>query len=175
MDSAPLSVRAATPEDGPFLRSVYASTRAAELAPLSWSETQKRAFCDQQFDAQITDYRRNLPETEDLVISCGATPIGRILKALTRNELILLDFAILPEHRNRGWGSALLRRMQDEARTAMVPMVLQAELHSPAVGFYRRHGFVIIGEDSLRFAMKWMHTPRNDVTVPAQKKTNNEP
>jgi ribosomal protein S18 acetylase RimI-like enzyme len=169
------SVRPATHEDEPFLRDVYASTRASELALLPWSETQKRAFCDQQFDAQIADYRRIFRETEDLVIGLGATRIGRILKALTPNELILLDFAILPEHRNRGVGSALLRRMQDEARTAKVPMVLHVELHSPAVGLYRRHGFVVTGEDSLRFAMKWVHPARNGGTVPAQKNTNNEP
>jgi ribosomal protein S18 acetylase RimI-like enzyme len=173
VDSAELAVRPATPEDEAFLRDVYASTRAAELAILPWTDVQKRAFCDQQFDAQITDYRRTFRETEDLVACKGTVSIGRILKALTSKELILLDLALLPEHRNRGWGSVLLRRLQEEARIAMVPMVLQVELHSAAVGFYRRHGFVITGEDSLRFAMKWVHSSSIDGTVPAQKKHNN--
>ena len=170
MDTAQLSVRAATPEDEPFLRDVYATTRAAELAAVPWNEGQKRAFCDQQFDAQIADYRRTFRETEDLVVCHGATAVGRILKALTRNEFILLDFVLMPEHRNRGWGSFLLGMMQDEARTALVPIVLYVELHSPAVAFYRRHGFVITGEDSLRFAMKWVHSPGNGGSVPAQSK-----
>jgi ribosomal protein S18 acetylase RimI-like enzyme len=170
VESAPLLVRPATPQDEPFLRDVYASTRAAELAILPWSDAEKRAFCDQQFDAQITSYRRTFRETEDLVVCSGATPVGRILRALTPSDLILLDFALLPEYRNRGWGGILLCRMQEQARTAKVPMVLHVELHSPALALYRRHGFVIIGEDSLRYEMKWVHTWRNGDTVPPENK-----
>ncbi len=169
MDDAGLAVRPATAADEPFLREVFACTRAAELARVPWTDAQKQAFCDQQFDAQVADYRRNFRETEDLVVQVGTTRAGRILKALTPNELILLDFVLLPEHRNRGLGSRLLRAMQDEARAARVPMVLCVDLHSPALVLYRRHGFVITGEDSLRYAMKWVHAPPNGGTVPAQK------
>ena len=173
--SAEIGVRPARPEDEPFLREAYASTRAAELELVPWSDAQKRAFCDLQFDAQIADYCRNYRETEDLVVFQHTTPIGRILKALTVNQLILLDFMLLPPYRNQGWGSVLLRRMQDEARASRVPMVLTVKRNSPAMNLYRRHGFVITGEDDMHYAMKWMHVSHIDGTVPPQKNTNHKP
>jgi ribosomal protein S18 acetylase RimI-like enzyme len=173
-----LTLRAATAADEPFLREAYASSRAPELAIVPWDEMTKRAFCDQQFDAQITYYRQTFPETEDLVVRDGNTRVGRLIKARTPHELHLLDIVLLPGHRNRGLGSALLRGLQEEARTAMVPIVLYVDVKSGAVAFYRRHGFVVTSEDALHFAMKWVHGPRNDGSVPAQnnkQNTNNRP
>src|SRR3712207_8583920 len=40
------------PSDDEFLLDVYASTRSEELAPVPWTDEQKRAFLRMQFDAQ---------------------------------------------------------------------------------------------------------------------------
>jgi len=47
-----LALRPAGPEDIAFLFRVYASTRTEELAPVPWSDEQKRAFLAMQFDLQ---------------------------------------------------------------------------------------------------------------------------
>ncbi len=52
-----IELRPVAPEDEPFLRRVYASSRAEELAPVPWDEAQKQAFCDMQFAAQDSHYR----------------------------------------------------------------------------------------------------------------------
>jgi hypothetical protein len=55
-----LTVRPVTPEDDPFLLSVYDSTRAAELAQAAWAEGQREAFLKWQFDLPAPRVRRPL-------------------------------------------------------------------------------------------------------------------
>ena len=40
MSATGVALRPVRPDDGPFLRRVYASTRLEELAPLGWSAAQ---------------------------------------------------------------------------------------------------------------------------------------
>jgi hypothetical protein len=51
------ALRPESDEDIPFLRRLHASTRAAELAQTGWSDAQKLAFTDNQFDFQRQHYR----------------------------------------------------------------------------------------------------------------------
>jgi hypothetical protein len=43
-----VTLRAATPDDEPFLRRLYATTRANELALVAWTADQKTAFVEMQ-------------------------------------------------------------------------------------------------------------------------------
>ncbi len=47
-----ITLRDETAEDDAFLREVYASSRADELALALWSQEQREAFLDSQFRAQ---------------------------------------------------------------------------------------------------------------------------
>jgi hypothetical protein len=51
-----------------FFLIVYESTCAEELAVLPWTPEQKMAFLRMQPNAQSTDYRRNYPHPEFLLI-----------------------------------------------------------------------------------------------------------
>src|SRR5260370_40781357 len=46
-----ITLRDATAEDNAFLREVYASSRADEFALAPWSQEQREAFLDSQFQA----------------------------------------------------------------------------------------------------------------------------
>ena len=72
----PLTLRPATADDEPFLGKVYAGTRAAELAAVSWSEEAKAAFVQMQFAAQARYYRENYPSTSFDVIVLDDNPGG---------------------------------------------------------------------------------------------------
>jgi len=53
--------------------------------------------------------------------------------------------AVLKENRSLGVGGAILERLVEEARRrGMKLVVLSAQTH--ALGFYRRHGFMVAGE-----------------------------
>ena len=58
-----------------------------------------------------------------------------------------LSIAVVPSQRSRGLGRELMEALLDEAREAGYAQVsLSVEKDSPAVGFYERYGFAVVGE-----------------------------
>jgi ribosomal protein S18 acetylase RimI-like enzyme len=148
-------LRAATPEDEQFLRAVYASTRAEELARVPWSDEQKRAFTDMQFTAQDTDYRRNYPDARYSIIEVQGVPAGRLYVDCCEKEIRILDIALLSEHRRAGIGTKLLRELQNEARTAGKALTIHVEKFNPALHLYRRLGFRQIEDKGVYLFLEW--------------------
>src|SRR5713226_1578385 len=97
-----MALRPVTDEDEEFLLSVYASTRADELAQVPWADEQKRQFLKWQFDLQRREYNARYPDADYCVILIDERPAGRIWIAREDQEIRLLDIAILPEFQNRG-------------------------------------------------------------------------
>jgi len=150
-----LSFRLIRPDDEPFLRRVYASTRLEELAPLGWSPEQQAAFLGQQFDAQHYHYQTHYADAEFLVILLREQPIGRLYVARWPEQIALIDIALLPEYRNAGIGSRLLRGLLDEAATARKPLRIHVEKFNPALRLYRRLGFYPVEDKGVYWYMEW--------------------
>ena len=150
-----LRLRAVTPEDEQFLRTVYASTRADELARVPWGDEQKRAFTDMQFAAQDTDYRRNYPTAQFSIIEVRGVPAGRLYVDRCKKEIRILDIALLPDHRRVGIGTKLLRELQDEARTAGKALTIHVERFNPALHLYQRLGFRQIEDKGVYLFLEW--------------------
>ena len=137
-----VETRPVVPEDDEFLLDVYASTRADELAPVPWTDEQKRAFLRMQFDAQRGEYFKRFPDSDYRVILVGGRPAGRLWVARTPAQIRLMDIALLPEFRNRGVGKLLVSRLADEAARAGLPLRhMVFELNEEALRFYERLGF----------------------------------
>ena len=140
--TAAVETRPVAPEDDEFLLDVYASTRAEELAPVPWTDGQKRAFLRMQFDAQRGEYYKRFPDSDYRVILVGGRPAGRLWVARTPRQIRLLDIALLPEFRSRGIGASLVRQLMDEAGRAGLPLRhMVFELNENAIRFYERLGF----------------------------------
>ena len=152
---APPRLRPATPEDEQFLRAVYAGTRAEELARVPWSDEQKRAFTDMQFAAQDADYRRNYPDAQYSIIEVRGVPAGRLYVDRGKKEILIIDIALLPEHRRAGIGTKLLRELQDEARTAGKALTIRVEKFNPALRLYQRLGFQQIEDKGVYLFLEW--------------------
>lgn len=135
------TLRFATDADRPFLRDLYASVRASELAVVPWSAEQRRAFCDDQFGLQDRHYRTHYPGAQFLIVEVDGRPVGRLYRALAGGELRLLDVALLPSMRGQGIGSRLLREFVAEADAGGHPAVLYVEPENPARRLYARLGF----------------------------------
>jgi len=148
-------LRPATPEDGQFLRAVYAATRADELALVPWSDEQKRTFTDMQFDAQDADYRRNYPDAQYSIIEMQGEPAGRLYVDRSEKEIRIIDIALLPEHRRTGIGTKLLRELQDEARMAAKVLTIHVEKFNPALRLYHRLGFQQIEDEGVYLLLEW--------------------
>ena len=131
-------------EDLPFLRDLYASTRAEELAPVPWPEAQKRAFLEHQFALQREQYRQHYDGAEWLVLESDGTPIGRLYLRRGRDEVRLMDIALVPAARGAGIGTRVTQRVLDWADALGLPVTLHVEPFNPAYRMYRRFGFAYV-------------------------------
>jgi len=150
-----VTLRAAAPEDEPFLRRVYASTRADELERVPWSDEMKRRFCDMQFDAQDTDYRARWKDMSYDVVVVDGKPAGRFWRTFTPENVHVLDLAILPEFRGRGAGTALLRQVLDDAASSGRTASISVEKFNRARALYERLGFRVVTETDVHYRMEW--------------------
>jgi ribosomal protein S18 acetylase RimI-like enzyme len=142
-----VALRPAEPADRAFLLEVYASTRAEELARVPWSAEQRRAFVEQQFEAQDTDYRRSMPGATFDVILLDGEGVGRLYLDRRPDAIHVVDIALLPDFRGRGIGTALLRRLFDEADSVGRAVEIYVERANPALTLYGRLGFEQYGKD----------------------------
>ncbi|HEY2961585.1 MAG TPA: GNAT family N-acetyltransferase [Pyrinomonadaceae bacterium] len=155
-DGGTVELRPVSQSDGPFLLSVYMSTREAELAQAEWQEGQKEAFVRWQFDLQRGEYDARFPDAAYHVILVDQQPAGRIWVGTDDEQIRLLDIALLPQFQNRGVGTALLHRLMDDARQsgkALRHMVFM--LNNNAKRFYERLGFVTIDDLGAYQHMEW--------------------
>lgn len=142
--------------DEAFLRRLYASSRASELGMLGWSGPQLETFLEMQFSARARSYSERYPDAERLVILVGEEPAGRLFLNRTEAGIVIVDIALLPEHRGGGIGGRLIAGLQAEAAAAGRAVVLSVEANNPAARLYRRLGFRLTAGDGLYQAMTWL-------------------
>lgn len=153
-DESSISLRPVTPEDDPFLISVYDSTRT-DLDIVAWDAGQREAFVTMQFDAQRRDYRARFPDSDHSVILLAGRPVGRMWVAHTATQIRLLDIALLPRYQNIGIGAHLLQSLIVEADRDSKPLRHMVSKTNPdAIRFYERYGFTVIEEISTHFHME---------------------
>lgn len=142
--------------DIPFLRRLYASTRAEELAFTNWTDAQKLAFTDSQFSFQRHHYRTYYPATEWGVLEDNGTPMGRLYLERRTTTLLVIDIALLPQWRARGLGTALMEWVCAQARSAGKSVTVSVEKFSRAQTLYRRLGFREIADCGVIWDMEWV-------------------
>lgn len=150
-----LSLRRVADADLPFLAELYASTRREEVAQVPWSEEQREAFLRWQFDSQHRHYREYYPNSEFLVVERRGERIGRLYVDRWQDQIRLVDVSLLPEHRGRGLGTALLQSVLDEGRACGLPVTIHVEHNNPAMRLYRRLGFRILDDEGIYYLLEW--------------------
>ena len=145
--------------DLPFLAQVYAATRSDELAAIDWSDQQKAAFLEAQFQAQHAHYQRYYPNADWLVTMRHGEDIGRLYIERWPSQHRIIDIAFLPAHRGHGLGGALLRDLTDEAAAAGKAVSIHVEKYNPAMRLYRRLGFTTEEDKGVYDLMRWDAAP----------------
>jgi ribosomal protein S18 acetylase RimI-like enzyme len=148
-----ISLRVADVADEAFLLTLYASTRADEVARVNWTAQQKGAFVQMQFNAQRQYYLSQYPRAEYFIIEQNRRPIGRMIVDRSKHAILLMNIALLPEHRNKGLGTSLMEQLLEEADRAIRPVQIHVEALNPAKRLYRRLGFVETGEVGIYLEM----------------------
>lgn len=152
---ANITFRAIRPADEPFLNRLYNSTRWDEMALTDWSESEKKQFLDAQFAAQHKYYREQFTNAEFSLVSKDGRRAGRLYIDRRKDEIRLIDIALLPEYRGRGVGGALMEKVLDEGRRGNLPVRIHVEQFNPAIRLYHRLGFTKIGDEGPYFLMEW--------------------
>lgn len=152
-----ISLRPSAPEDEEFLYRVYASTRADEVTAWGWAESQQEAFLRMQFNAQQRAYEWQFPGAVHSIILFDEAMAGRLIVVHTANqELRLTDITLLPEYRNAGAGTLLVRDLQAQAGALGLPLRLRVlKTNVAARRLYERLGFSLTGESDMNFMMEW--------------------
>lgn len=151
-----VTLRPVEDADNAFLRDLYGSTRADEIAQVPWSDEEVSAFLDMQFTAQKTDYAARFPDAEHSIIEVDGQSVGRIWIDRRDAEIRLIDIALLPEARGGGTGTQLLERLQSEAERAAKPLrhsVYKTNLG--ALRLYERLGFQVVEDFETHVLMEW--------------------
>ncbi len=150
-----ITLRAAQPEDEEFLAQVYASSREEELSVVTWTEAQKAAFLRSQHEAQHSHYHTYYPDANFDLILLDGVQIGRIYVDRRVEELRLMDIALLPDYRNRGIGTKLIRDLMDEAAASQKFIGLHVEQFNRAYQLYQRLGFRDVEMRGIYMYMTW--------------------
>ena len=150
-----IELRDATEADSDFLLSVYASTRAEELAATDWDETRKAEFCRMQSEAQDSHYQTHYPDAVLSVILLDGNLAGRLYVDRWTKEIRIMDITLLPHCRGRGVGTEILTNMQTEATATGKFLSIHVERFNPALSLYTRLGFVLTEDKGVYLLLHW--------------------
>lgn len=150
-----ISFRPVGQTDEPFLLKVYASTRAAEMSVLPWTQAQVEAFLKMQLAAQHHHYKGQYPDAAHDLILFNDQPVGRLYVARLDKEIRIVDIALLTEARGRGIGTSIIKDLMDEAAREGKPLTIYVENFSPSLHLFERLGFFKAGEHNFYLLMQW--------------------
>jgi GNAT superfamily N-acetyltransferase len=155
-----LAVRPALPQDEIFLYDLYSAVRAPEFALAPITPSQRENLIRMQFRAQMSSYTAMYPNSCYHVVLLDSKPVGRLWVAPGDDELHLVDIALHPSLQGKGIGTVLIKRLQEEAVRARLPIRCTVFRFNPgSLRFHRRLGFAVVREDQMYFYMEWRSVP----------------
>ena len=137
-----LQLRDIAESDLPFLQVLYRSIRRVELAQTEWTQEEKDAFCDAQFDLQDQYYRVNYPFGRFYLLERDGAPVGRLHISDGPELLALMEVSLSEDLRGQGLGTPIVQWLCDRADASARPMRLYVEPDNPAKRLYERFGFL---------------------------------
>jgi ribosomal protein S18 acetylase RimI-like enzyme len=167
-----LRLRRATPDDGAFLAAMV--LEAAFWRPDAARPESDEALRRPELSRYVADWSR----PGDLgVVAEDEEPVGaawwRHFTAAdhgygyVNSSVPELSMGVLPAHRGRGIGTALLAELMDRARERRLPALsLSVERDNPAARLYERAGFRTIREEDGSLTMVWKVPPLVQVGAP---------
>ena len=103
-----------------------------------WDEVWQRADFDRRFDSYDIS-----------VVEVDSRPIGGIFLEMDASSVFIQELQLLPEYQGRGFGTAVVQGVIDQAAARGVPVALSVVPANPrARRFYERLGFRVVGVHS---------------------------
>lgn len=134
----------AKPEDVPFLLTLRKRTMNEHLLRASFPVD------DEYHLARIHE-----AYNDSLIIYLNERKVGLIKLSKREKSLHIRQLQILPEFQNKGVGSKVLSVVIQKSHDLALPITLNVLLHNPAKALYVKHGFKVIGENTLEYQMEY--------------------
>src|SRR2546423_1659170 len=112
-----------------------------------WTEAQRNAFVTMQFAAQQQYYQAQFPQAEHRIILANGQPVGRFYTDENKDEIRIIDITVLPNYRNAGIGSPLIKDLMERAHKAGKPVRIYVESYNRSLRLFERLGFTKVEED----------------------------
>ena len=134
-----LVLRRAVPDDRNFLYELFAQTmRSVVEQTWGWDEEWQRMDFDRRFDSY-----------EVSVVEFDARPIGGLFLEHGPDATCVHELQLVSDYQGRGIGTALVRRVIDEAAARGVPVTLSVvPANQRAQRLYERLGFAVVAIES---------------------------
>jgi len=155
-----LAVRPAMAQDEIFLYELYVAIRGPMFALAPITAAQQEHLLRMQFQAQISSYTQQFPNSCYHLVLLDSKPVGRLWVAPGDRAFLLVDIAIHPKVQSKGLGTVLVQRLQQEAQNAKLPIKSTVDRFNPgSLKFHKRLGFQVVREDQLNYFMEWHPAP----------------
>lgn len=154
--SGPVRLRAERPGDDAFLFALFRSHMLVELATMPVDDATRDALVRMQFQSQTTTYRAQFPAARFDIVEIGDQPIGRIVIDPGGETGCIVDFALLPDSRGQGRGTAIMASVLAWFAPLGRPMRCKVMMHNePSARMCRRVGFEQISADPPFLQLEW--------------------
>lgn len=150
-----VALRASTQADQPFVAALFATTRETERANFQGDESLWSMLMEQQARLQEHHYRTHYDGATIDIMERDGQPIGRLCLCEFDDEIRLMDIALLPEVRNGGLGTRVIRTVMDAAAERGKAVRIHVEQFNPAWRLYKRLGFKFLEDRGIYQFMEW--------------------
>jgi ribosomal protein S18 acetylase RimI-like enzyme len=150
-----IALRPVTAADQHLLLEVYAGSRAPEMKLVPWTEDQKNAFLQSQFEAQQAHYEKTFSDADYSIVVVDGESVGRLWIDENDTQIRILDLAILPSKRGKGVGTSLLEDLIDRARESGRSIQVYVETYQRSVNLLARLGFRVVEDAGINRLMEW--------------------
>jgi RimJ/RimL family protein N-acetyltransferase len=139
--------------DADFLYVLFRSHMLDELALMPVDAATKEHLVRMQFNSQTATYRAQFPQARFDIVEQDDRPIGRLIVDAGGDAGCIVDFALVPDCRGGGLGTAILAAVLRQQRQPVLSKVLYN--NEPSLRMCRRVGFVQIGGELPFLQLEW--------------------
>jgi ribosomal protein S18 acetylase RimI-like enzyme len=164
----PISLRAATAADRDLLVEIFAGARD-DLTLANLDRSQEQLLIEMQFRARENQYRLAYPNATTSIILEGDREFGSMIVNRGEHDIHLVDIALLPDKRDQGIGTYVLRTLLEEAVVGAKIVCLQVAVTNRAIKFYERLGFSKIKDGGAYISMEWRPRSSTNSELAGQK------
>jgi len=153
-----LYMRPACGSDKGFIETLYKTTRD-DLRMIDAEDDYIEELIDMQHQAQTIGYGDKFPNAMYFIVEKHNESVGRVVVDFGPNEIRVVDIALIPKARGKGFGKGVIQSIQMAATSTRVPLLLAVEhANLSARQLYASLGFQLEERSDLHDLLIWYPT-----------------